>query len=64
MQGEDLQRLEWDRYGVLTADIRLNTEQTVYTRFGDYIARLSLLIAGLCLLYFVAYQAKKRFYLN
>lgn len=64
MQGEDQQRLEWENRGVLTADIRLNTEQTFYTKFGDYIARLSLLIAGLCLLYFVAYQAKRRFYLN
>ena len=64
MQGEDLQRLEWDKRGVLTADIRLNSKQTFYTKYGDYIARLSLLIAGLCLLYFVAYQAKRRFYLN
>lgn len=64
MQGEDVQRLEWDNRGVLTSDIRLNSEQTFYARFGDYIGRLSLLIAGLCLLYFVAYSAKKKFYLN
>ena len=64
MQGEDLQRLEWDKRGVLTADIRINNKQTFYTKYGDYIARLSLLIAGLGLLYFVADQAKRRFYLN
>ena len=64
MQGEDIQRMEWDNRGVLTADIRLNNKQTFYARFGDYIGRLSLLIAGLCLLSFVAYCVKKKFYLN
>lgn len=64
MQGEDGQRLEWEERGVLTADIRLNKEQTFYAKFGDYIGRLSLYIAVLCLLYFVAYCVKKRFYLN
>ena len=64
MQGEDIQRMEWDNRGVLTSDIRLNNKQTFYARFGDYIGRLSLLIAVLCLLYFIAYIVKKRFYLN
>ena len=64
MQGEDIERLEWDQRGVLTADIRLNDKQTFYARFGDYIGRLSLYIAMLCLLYFIAITAKKRFYLN
>ena len=64
MQGEDLQRLEWDQRGVLTSDIRLNRELTFYAKYGDYIGRLSLYIAALCLLYFVAITAKKKFYLN
>ena len=64
MQGEDIQRMEWDNRGVLTADIRLNSKQTFYAKYGDYIGRLSLYIAMLCLLYFVAYSAKKKFYLN
>ena len=64
MQGEDIERMEWDNRGVLTSDIRLNTKQTVYAKHGDYIGRLSLLIAALCLLYLVAYSAKKKFYLN
>jgi apolipoprotein N-acyltransferase len=64
MQGEDLERMEWDNRGVLTSDIHLNSEQTFYTKYGDYIGRLSLLIAGLCLLYFVAYLAKKKLYMN
>jgi apolipoprotein N-acyltransferase len=64
MQGEDIERLEWDQRGVLTADIRLNTKQTIYAKYGDYIGRLSLYIAALCLLYFIAFCAKRRFYLN
>ena len=64
MQGEDLQRLEWDNRGVLTADIRLNDKKTFYAKYGDYVGRLSLYIAVLCLLYFIAYIVKKRFYLN
>lgn len=64
MQGEDVTRLEWDKRGVLTADIRLNDKQTFYTKYGDYIGRLSLFIAALCLLYFVAYTAKKKYYMN
>lgn len=64
MQGEDVERMEWEERGVLTSDIRLNSKQTIYARFGDYIGRLSLYIAALCLLYFVAYSAKKKFYLN
>jgi apolipoprotein N-acyltransferase len=64
MQGEDIERMEWEQRGVLTADIRLNNKQTFYAKYGDYIGRLSLYIAMLCLLYFIAYSAKRRFYLN
>ena len=64
MQGEDIERMEWDNRGVVTANVRLNTKQTFYAKFGDYIGRLSLYIAALCLLYFIAFSAKKRFYLN
>ena len=64
MQGEDVQRLEWDNRGVLTSEIRLNKKKTFYTRFGDYIGRLSLYIAALCVLYSIAVWAKKKFYMN
>ena len=64
MQGEDVERMEWDNRGVLTQDIRLNPEPTFYAKYGDYIGRLSLYIAMLCLLYFIALWAKKKFYLN
>ena len=64
MQGEDIQRMGWDNRGVLTDDIHLNKELTFYVRFGDYIGRLSLYIAALSILCFIAYMAKKKFYLN
>ena len=63
MRGEDVSRLEWEERGVLTADLPLNDEPTLYTRYGDYIGRLSLYLAILSLLYAVAYWAKRRFYL-
>lgn len=64
MQGEDIERMEWDNRGVLTADIRLNNKLTFYAKYGDYIGRLSLYITALCLLQIVALWAKKKFYLN
>lgn len=62
-RGDDLSRMEWDERGVLTADLRTNNRITFYTRHGDYLGRISLYVALLCLLYCVAYNAKKRFYL-
>ena len=64
MQGEDIQRMEWDNRGVLTSNIRLNNNTTFYAERGDYIGRLSLLIAGLGLLYVIAFCVKKRHYLE
>ena len=55
--------MEWNERGVLTADLRTNNRITFYTRHGDYLGRISLYVALLCLLYCVAYNAKKRFYL-
>ena len=63
-RGDKLQTLGWDEQGSISATLRLNNETTFYTRYGDYIGRLSLYVALLCLLYTVAVVAKKRFYLN
>ena len=64
MQGEDIQRMEWDNRGVLTSDIRLNRKVTFYAKHGDYIGRISLLIAVLGILYVLAFCIKKRHYLE
>lgn len=52
--------LDWNERGVITYDMPISSEQTLYTRYGDYIARLSLLITGLCLLYYVAYRVRRK----
>ena len=63
-RGDALQMLEWDKKGVITHTLRANDHQTFYTRHGDYIGRLSLYVALLCLLYTIAILSKKRFYLD
>lgn len=63
-RGDVIDSLGWDKKGILSATIKANNEQTFYTRYGDYIGRLSLYIALLCLLYTVAILSKRRFYLD
>lgn len=62
-RGDEISTMGWDKRGVLTADVRLNNRITFYTKYGDYIGRIALYVALLCLLYTIAYCAKKRFYL-
>ena len=62
-RGDDGDRLEWDERGVLTSEVTLNNKTTFYTRYGDYIGRLSRYVAMLCLLYFVAYRVRRKNYL-
>ena len=64
MRGDVVDALGWDERGVVLQSVRLNSEQSIYTRYGDYLGRLSLYIALLCLLYGVAYWSKKKHYLN
>lgn len=59
-RGDDGQRLEWDERGVLTDNITLNRKTTFYTRFGDYIGRISELVMLLCVLGFFARSVRKR----
>lgn len=62
-RGDDGERLEWEQRGVLTADVTLNNSLTFYTRYGDYIGRLSRYVAMLCALYFIAYRIRRKNYL-
>lgn len=62
-RGDDISRMEWDERGILVSDIRLNDRVTLYARLGDYIGRIAVYVSLLCLLYFVAYRARKRFHL-
>ena len=53
-------RLEWNEEGVLTAELKLRDETTLYTRYGDWVARISTFVAVLALLYYVAYRTKRK----
>ncbi len=48
---------------MLTDTLALNTEQTFYTRYGDWIGRTAQLVMLLCILYYIAYRVRKKNYL-
>jgi apolipoprotein N-acyltransferase len=45
-----LQRTEYWEPAVIRGSIQANTEETFYTRYGDYLARTALWIAGFLLI--------------
>ncbi len=62
-RGVSYDSLGWGKRGVLTNRVTLNSKMTIYTLYGDYIARVLSFIAAISLLYFAAYRARKRHYL-
>ena len=58
-RGRVVESLAYDRRGVIDATAHLNTELTFYVRYGDYLARLAVFLAGLLLAY--AFLGRKRF---
>ena len=54
------ERLEWDEEGVLTEEVELRSDKTIYTLYGDWIARIATYIAVLSVMYYVAYRIRKR----
>ena len=62
-RGDVQQKLGWDRRGILTGEVELNSELTFYTRYGDYVARIAEYVLLLSLLYYVAYRIKRKNYL-
>lgn len=61
--GEVGQTLGWEQRGVISASVPLGSQTTFYTRYGDYLARISQYLLLLCVLYFVAYRIKRKNYL-
>jgi apolipoprotein N-acyltransferase len=59
-RGDVGQTLGWEERGTITAKVPLNRKTTFYVRYGDYLARISLLVLGLGLLYFIAYRIRKK----
>ncbi len=62
-RGDSVESMEWEEQGLLTRRVELNSKMTIYTLYGDYIARVLSFVAVLSLLYYVAYCARKRHYL-
>jgi len=56
-KGEIVQQLPYDKRGSIRAEVRLNEQQTFYTKHGDYMARVSIFMAVLLFLY--AFVKKK-----
>lgn len=50
-QGEIQQPTQYFTPAALSGDIRLNDEQTFYTRFGDYIARTAMYLSLILIIY-------------
>ena len=62
-RGEISSTLGWEERGVLTEEVALNREQTLYTRYGDYLGRVANYLLLLSVLYYMAYRVKRRNYL-
>ena len=59
-RGDHLETLGWDQRGVLTAKVPLNSEKTIYTIYGDIIARIAQFVTLLSLLYYMVWRVRKR----
>lgn len=55
--------LGWEERGVISYELPLNSELTFYTRYGDLLGRVSQLVMGLSILYYIAYRTRKKNYL-
>lgn len=63
-RGDVRSTMGWQKRGALTEEVVLANNLTFYVRYGDYIARLSVLVFGLSVLYFIAYRYRRRSHLQ
>ena len=59
-RGDVIQSLGWEKRGVLTQSIEVREEITPYVAYGDWVGRMSLLVALLGVLYYSAYSIKRK----
>ena len=59
-RGDIIQSLGWEKRGVLTQSIEVCEEITPYVTYGDWVGRMSLLVALLGVLYYSAYSIKRK----
>lgn len=53
-RGDIVEKLDYGKRGALRGYINLNTSLTTYVKYGDVIARLALLLAGILLAYAIS----------
>ena len=59
-RGDVIQSLGWEKRGVLTQSVEVREEITTYVTYGDWVGRMSLLVALLGVLYYSAYSIKRK----
>ena len=59
-RGDVGETLGWEQRGVITSRVPLESRTTIYTRYGDYIARIAVFLLALCVLYAVVYRVKRK----
>ena len=66
-KGEIINKIDWDKEGVIIEDIHANDKLTFYVNFGDYIGRIALFIGIfylLQLILFIRINIKKNIKIN
>lgn len=63
-KGDVINSLGWDKRGTMVSEIETNDKVTFYTKYGDYIGRLSSYIFLLSLLYFISLKYKNKLNIN
>jgi len=59
-RGDVIGSLGWDRRGIISGTLDISDDLSVYVRWGDVVARISILVYVLSLLYFVALTYRRR----
>lgn len=59
-RGEVSQATEWWTEAAIKGKVNVNNDITFYVKYGDYIARISLFVAGLLLLFLISKSFAKR----
>lgn len=59
-RGDVVNSLGWEQRGVLTHDVEVRDDMTLYVRYGDWVGRLAQLLTFLGILYYTAYRVRRR----
>ncbi len=59
-RGDVVKKEGWGRRTAITGAVNLNDRITFYARYGDWVARISVYVLALSLLYYVAYRRRKK----